>query len=208
MKRPVILLTCLITALTLQSYGGEDVPSSPQAICPVLMSESLPELGLKDAAGQAFDMLAALSKKPAVLIFYRGGWCPYCNSHLQEIQKVEQAVLDLGYQILAVSPDRPERLAQSSNMHGLKYTLLSDSHMTASRALGIAFQVDDDTVALYKSKYGIDIEADSGQTHHQLPVPSVFIVGQDGIVQFAYVNPDYKVRMSGALLLEAAKSLQ
>ena len=79
--------------------------------------------------------------------------------------------------------------------------------MIAAKALGIAFRVDDATVNKYKTAYGIDLEADSGQKHHLLPVPSVFLVGRDGIIQFSYVNPNYKVRIDPAVLLEAAKAV-
>ena len=85
--------------------------------------------------------------------------------------------------------------------------LVSDNEMTGAQALGIAFRVDDATVKKYKESYGIDLEADSGRTHHLLPVPSVFIVGTDGVIQFSYVNPDYKVRIDPDVLLNAAKSV-
>ena len=79
-----------------------------------------------------------------------------------------------------MSPDRPEKLKGPAEKHKLKYRLLSDSEMIAAKALGIAFRVDDATVNKYKTDYGIDLEADSGQKHHLLPVPSVFLVGRDG----------------------------
>jgi peroxiredoxin len=76
--------------------------------------------------------------------------------------------------------------------------------MAAAKALGIAFRVDDETYKMY-TKFGVDLEAESGRQHHLLPVPSVFILGTDGIIDFAYVNPDYKVRIEPELLLAAAK---
>lgn len=76
--------------------------------------------------------------------------------------------------------------------------------MAAAKALGIAFKVEEETVALYKDKYGIDLEGDSGQTHHLLPVPSVFVAGADGVISFSYVNPNYRVPLSADVLLAAA----
>lgn len=89
--------------------------------------------------------------------------------------------------------------------HGLKYTLLSDSKMAGARALGIAFKVDDTTLERY-GQYGIDLEKSTGERHHVLPVPSVFVVGKDGIINFEYVNPNYKVRLQPEVLLAAAKA--
>ena len=86
----------------------------------------------------------------------------------------------------------------------LTYTLLSDSKMEAAQALGIAFKVDDATLDRYE-EYGIDLERASGEKHHLLPVPSVFIVGTDGTISFEHVNPNYKVRLHPDLLLAAAK---
>lgn len=110
----------------------------------------------------------------------------------------------MGYQILAISPDVPAKLSESKGKIEMSYKLLSDSGMECSRAFGLAFKVDDKTLEAYKG-YGIDLEVASGETHHLLPVPGVFIVGTDGVIDFSYVNPDYKVRIEPDVLLAAAK---
>ncbi len=106
---------------------------------------------------------------------------------------------------MAVSPDLPKNLQPTVARHELGYRLLSDATMTAARAYGIAYRVDDKTVGQYKG-YGIDLEAVSGQDHHLLPVPAVFIHDGKGQLAFSYVNPDYKVRLAPAVLLAAAKA--
>jgi peroxiredoxin len=184
---------------------ASDVPKSAQEVRPLLIGAEVPNVTLQTAEGKPFDLKAAAAKKPAILIFYRGGWCPYCNLHLGQLQAAEAELLKLGHRILAISPDRPEKLAESEEKGKLTYTLLSDSSMAAAKAFGIAFRVDDATVEKYKG-YGIDLEAASGQNHHLLPVPSVFIAGTDGRVNFVHVNPDYKVRLAPEVLLAAAKS--
>ena len=82
--------------------------------------------------------------------------------------------------------------------------LLSDSQMNASRAFGIAFVVDEAQVRRLK-RFKMDLEEASGETHHMLPVPSVFIVDREGVVRFVYSNPDYKVRIDIDDLIEAAR---
>jgi len=136
-----------------------------------------------------FDLNGACKEKPTVLIFYRGGWCPYCDTHLCELQSIESELVQLGFQIIAVSPDRSDLLQKPVDKHGLKYQILSDSEMSAAKSFSIVFRVGDATVDKYKKSYGIDLEADSGYKHHLLPVPSVFVVGTDGIILFSYVNP-------------------
>ncbi|MDT8389929.1 MAG: peroxiredoxin-like family protein [Lentisphaeria bacterium] len=200
-----LLIAAGSTASAREPETAPPVPASAADVRPLLIGASVPEVTLRTADGKAFDLGAAASRKPAILIFYRGGWCPYCSLHLGQLQEAEADLVKLGYQILAVSPDRPEKLAESVEKGKLSYTLLSDAAMDAAKAFGIAFRVDDATVEKYKG-YGIDLEAASGQDHHLLPVPAVFILGTDGKVKFVYVNPDYKTRLSADVLLAAARA--
>ncbi len=181
-------------------------PNRAGDVCPVLIGQQLPEIVLTSPDNASFNLNEACTRKPTILVFYRGGWCPFCNKQLGGLQSAEPELAKLGYQVIAVSPDRPELLKKSTEKQRLKYRLLSDSSMAAAMSLGIAFKVDDTTVIKYKTEYGIDIEGDSGEKHHLLPVPSVFVVGEDGVIKFSYVNPNYKVRMDSGLLLEAAKA--
>lgn len=121
------------------------------------------------------------------------------------MKAVETKLINLGFQIIAISPDRPEKLNAAIVKNEFKYQLLSDNDMVAAKSLGIAYRVTDEMLKTFKS-YGIDIEADSGRDHHLLPVPAAFIVTRDGIIRFSYVNPDYKVRIDPDLLFEAAKA--
>lgn len=111
----------------------------------------------------------------------------------------------MGYQILAVSADRPEFLQKSKQKHQMGYRLLSDHTMQGAKALGIAWHLDDTTLERYRG-FGINLEEASGETHHILPVPAAFVVDTTGKIRFAYVNPDHKVRVPSQVLLEAAKT--
>ena len=111
---------------------------------------------------------------------------------------------ELGFPVVAISADRPEALIRSREKHDLGYSLYSDSSLEAARAFGIVFQLDEATVARYR-EYGIDLEEASGEDHHQLPVPSVFLVEAGGAIRWVYSNPDYEVRPDNASLLEAAR---
>ena len=107
-----------------------------------------------------------------------------------------------GFQVLAISPDRPEKLAEGAAKNKINYTLLSDSKSEAARAFGLAFKVDEKLFKTYKG-FGIDIEADSGETHRELPVPAVYIFDKNGTVKFQYVNPDYRARLNADILKAA-----
>ena len=123
---------------------------------------------------------------------------------LGELYKANPRLIALGYRILAISPDRPAELEASKQKKDLDYTLLSDSKLKAAQAFGIAFHLTDAEVASYK-KYGIDVEAASGEKHHLLPVPSVFLVDQKGVIRYRYYNPNYRIRLDTESLLAAAR---
>jgi len=124
---------------------------------------------------------------------------------LGQLRKIESQLTELGYQIVAISPDKPEKLAASIAKQSLTYTLVSDSEASGIKGFGIAFRINDETFESYK-KFKIDLEEYSGAKHHLLPVPAVFIIGKKGTILFQYVNPDYKVRLHPDVLLAAAKA--
>jgi peroxiredoxin len=125
------------------------------------------------------------------------------------MRHAEKELLDLGYDVYFISPDKPEYLVESLKDKELKkdmhYKLLSDPTMQVAQDFGIAFKVDDETIKRYK-KWNIDLEKASGHDHHYLPAPSTYLVGKKGIIQFQYTNPNYKVRLDPELLVAAAKS--
>jgi len=196
------VLLCFITA---QSVFAQEVASSADEVTPLLIGATIPDVSVKDIDGQTISLKELVAEQPSILIFYRGGWCPYCNRHLSELHEIEDELYEIGYQILAISPDQPEKLRATLSNSELGYTLLSDSPMTLSKAMGIAFKVDPETVENYRSM-GIDLAGDSGYEHHLLPAPAVYILNEEGMVRFNYVNPDYKERISGEVLLAAARA--
>ncbi len=198
----IIFIAVLFTSLS--SLKAEE-PKSPDHICPILIGSEVPEAEVKTSTGKAANLKLQTEGKPSIIIFYRGGWCPFCNGHLSLLQKSHYELIELGYQIIAISPDLPKEIGKSINKMDLSYTLISDSKMNAAKAFGVAFTVDDKTIEKY-AKYGIDLEASSGEKHHMLPVPSVFIVNASGKITFSYVNPDYKVRLNSEVLITAAKA--
>ncbi|PWJ43692.1 peroxiredoxin-like family protein [Sediminitomix flava] len=204
MKKIYLLFITLFTVL-FQS-NAQDVAQTANDINPLLIGQNIPEVLLKTADNKEVSLIDMVKKQPTVIVFYRGGWCPYCNKQLSGLGKISADLVEMGYQILAISPDKPENLQVTFEKHKMTYTLLSDSKMDAARKFGIAFQVDDATLEKYKS-YNIDLVDASGNSHNQLPVPSVFFVDKTGEIKFEYVNPDYSVRISDSLLMSAAKSL-
>ncbi len=122
-----------------------------------------------------------------------------------QLQTILPKLAELGYQVIAISPDRPEKLRQTVRQQKLAFALLSDSKLEAARGLGIAYRVDAATLQALAG-FGIDLQAASGEDHQRLPVPAVFVIDKTGKIAFSYVNPDYKQRLSPDVLLLAAQA--
>jgi peroxiredoxin len=172
---------------------------------PLKIGDSIPDVKLRTEDDKEVSLRKLVSEKPTVLIFYRGGWCPFCNRHLQSLAGIEDDLNKAGVQLLAISMDQPAKLKATPDREKLHYRLLSDSDAAAATAFGIAFKVDDKTVEKYKG-YGINLDAASGNDHHILPHPAVFVANTNGVIRFAHFNPDYKVRLEPKKILEAARA--
>ncbi len=83
--------------------------------------------------------------------FYRGGWCPYCNAHLADLVKIENKLENLGYQIVAITIDKPDKIKESFDKYKPNYILLFDSKVEALEAFGLAFKVNDIYIELLKN---------------------------------------------------------
>jgi peroxiredoxin len=193
-------------AVALLALGA--TPTSRAETPPLDIGDAVPPgLTLKTEKSTPFDLSTALTRQPTVLVFYRGGWCPYCNAHLAALAEIEGALQKAGIRLIAISPDQPSKLYDAPERNTKPgYLLLSDQDMKAADAFGIGFTVSDEIVAKYKTSFGIDLEEASGRNHHRLPYPSVFVVDTAGVIRFAHVNPDYRMRLEPAKILEAARA--
>ncbi|WP_276380903.1 peroxiredoxin-like family protein [Flavobacterium sp. H4147] len=195
------LLLIFLTVLNSAVYAQIAVPKSANDIAPLLIGEKIPNVILKTSENKDADISELLKKKNTVLVFYRGGWCPYCNMHLQALAEAEKQIIDLGYQIIAVSPDSPENLKVTKEKDKVKYTLISDAGGTLINAVGISYQAPEN----YKE---IIRKHSNGINNSLLPVPSVFVVNTEGDILFEYISPNIKQRISTELLIAVLKNLK
>lgn len=205
------LNTLLFALVFSATASAKDYFDTAEQVTPLLPGMSIPAFTALTPAGETIKFDPDNLDKPFVLTFYRGGWCPYCNAHLGEMRSMEKKLIEMGFDVFFISPDQPSFLLESLKDQDLKaelkseqgHQLLSDASMEISKAFRIAFKVDDETVEKYK-QWGIDLAKASGHDHHLLPAPAVFVVGQDGVIQFQYVNPDYKIRLAPSILHSVA----
>ncbi|PTT11658.1 peroxiredoxin-like family protein [Flavobacterium sp. HTF] len=195
------LIFIFLATLTWAANAQNMIAKSATDITPLLIGEKIPNLTLKSSDNTDVQISDLLKKKKTVLVFYRGGWCPYCNMHLQALAEAEKQVMDLGYQIIAVSPDSAENLKMTAEKDKVKYTLLSDSKGELIKAMGIAFEAPEN----YKSVINVN---SNGMNTSFLPVPSVFVVNPQSDILFEYVSPDFKHRITTELLVSVLKNLK
>lgn len=181
---------------------ADSIPQRPEDISPLLIGETVPPAQLKDASGKNFNLNEAIARQPTILIFYRGGWCPFCNKQLSGLQAIAPDLEKLGFQIIAVSTDQPSGLMQSATKEKLSYTLLSDANLSLAKEMGIAFKAP--------RAYWEMLPKTTGGLNKDLllPVPSVFILDKKGAIHFEFINPDFKQRLSPDLLTAVAKTIK
>ncbi len=207
MKFLKIGLTSFVLILTLQAHALDrtQIADTAENVTPLLIGQTAPNSTIQTVDGDPVSLKALTMQKPTVLIFYRGGWCPYCNRQLAGLKDIEGQLDELGYQILAISPETPAQLQQQKLQTKFSVTLLADPDLEAISGFGIGFYVPDEQRTTYKSKWDISLTSDKTSGTAVLPAPAVFILDTKGKVLFSYVNPDIKTRISPDLLYQAAK---
>ena len=175
-------------------------------ICPLKVGEQIPIVRITDNNNQEILLPELLSKKPTVLIFYRGAWCGYCTKHLSELNAVREVIDSLGYHMLGITVDQSSKLKESYERSESEIQVYSDSKLEATKAFGLDWQLDEQLFRKYKENYKLDLEEWSGQNHHSLAVPAIFII-REGIIQFQYVNPNYRKRLKPETLIAILKTI-
>lgn len=202
MKR--VTLGWLALLLPLAGWGG--IAESPEAVQPLRVGDRAPDATLVRMDGGTIGIAEAYKELPLVLVFYRGGWCPYCTKHLKAIGKVIPELTELGFQVIGISPDARDSIASGTEKVHDYILLTQDEDFAAVEAYGLGFAVDDDTLGKLKS-YDIALRARPSDGANILPVPAVFVVDTEGVIRFVHYDPNYKKRLSPKKILEAARDV-
>jgi len=166
-----------------------------------------PEFTLRDPDGRSVLSRDLLAKGPLVVSFYRGVWCPYCNLDLQALQEVLPEVAARGASLVAISPQTAPNSRKSQRDNKLSFPILSDVRSEVADAFGIRFALPADLVALYKT-FKNDLPTFNDDPSWVLPMPARYVIGRDGIIAYAEVNPDYTHRPDPSELLPVLDRLQ
>lgn len=166
-----------------------------------------PDLTLPDALGQPVRLSTLWQRGPLVLIFYRGGWCPYCNLELRAWQQQLSALNHIGAQLVAVSPQTPDNSLSTAEKNDLVFPVLSDSALQAATAFGVGFEMPPELIELY-SRVGNDLPVLNGNGRWVLPLPATYVIDRDGRIVFAHIEADYRKRAEPRNVLAVVADMQ
>jgi peroxiredoxin len=154
-----------------------------------------PDFVLPDTNGRLVRLWSLLSQGPVVLIFYRGGWCPYCNLHLRGLQRALPELQKYNAQIVAISPQLPDNSLSTQEKDQLTFLVLSDLGNKVASEFGIVFKLGKQLQELYR-QFGHPLDLFNGPDGAQhLPVPATFLIDRKSTIQLAHVDVDYTRRL-------------
>jgi len=177
-----------VRAAAIAAVGESGLPKKALGV-----GETVPRFTLPDAAGKAVTISDVLARGPAVISFYRGGWCPFCNLELRALQSRLGEVHAAGGSLVAISPETPDLSMTTVEKNSLGFTVLSDHDNTVARAFGLVHRIDPSIVA-YQKRNGHDVAAYNGVEAAEVPLPATYVIDQSGIVHFAFVSADFTRR--------------
>jgi len=187
---------------SIQNLLDEGIPSDA-----VSVGDKLASFTLSDATGSPTTLDQLVQEGPTVIVFYRGGWCPYCNLALRTYQReLLPELARFGARLVAISPQTPDQSLSTVEKAELEFTVLSDPGSRIAKRVGIVFQQADDVLEVQR-ELGLDLAAVNAEGSTELPRPTVLIVDQDRVVRFVDVQPDYTARTEVAVILTALTEL-
>jgi len=170
---------------------------------PLVAGQTVPAgIVVRTIDDEPYDLDVGIAAQPTILMFYRGGWCPYCNVYLKDLQTVMPELREMGYQVLAISADPPGELLTELADAAIDYTLLSDQSLDVAEKFGLRYQVNQQYLDHVLAGRNIDIVAQNGG---YLLTPAAFVLDTDGLIVFAYANRNYSVRLKNDVLLDKAR---
>lgn len=171
----------------------DDLNTRKMAEKAVKKGDLLPAFRLPDVKNRIVDSRKLLKKGPLVVVFYRGGWCPYCNLQLADLQKNLAKIKEAGATLVAISPQTPDNSLSTAEKAKLDFYVLSDKGGDVAREFGLMYRLPDDLVEVYKG-FGLNLSKTNGTDGWELPLTATYVVATDGKIAYSFLDADYKKR--------------
>ncbi|NPD44115.1 MULTISPECIES: peroxiredoxin-like family protein [unclassified Lentimicrobium] len=171
------------------------------------IGEMAPNFSALNANNETIILKEALQYGPVVLVFYRGFWCPVCNTHLATLQDSLQMIEATEASIIAISPEKPEYLEKMSEKSGAQFTLLYDENYRIATAFDVNYKPKSSQLMTYNIALGAKIKKSHSSDAQNLPIPATFIINKDGEIIWRQFDPNYKSRSSVKEIIENLQKL-
>ena len=171
------------------------------------VDDQAPDFALRDPQGKMLSLSDLLRSGPAVVTFYRGGWCPYCNIQLRAYQAALPEIAALGARLVAVSPQLPDGSLSTAETNELTFDVLSDVGNTVARRFGLVYALPEELRAALRSNNKA-LPGINGDESWELPVPATFVIERDRRVALAAIDVDYRSRLDPVAIVAALRSLR
>ncbi|VAW78072.1 hypothetical protein MNBD_GAMMA12-3898 [hydrothermal vent metagenome] len=171
------------------------------------IGDKIPPFQLKNSSGELFASDDLLNKMPAVISFYRGGWCPWCSLELKALQKHLDEIKDLNGTLIAISAELPETSLATVENNKLNFNVLSDQNLDVARQFGLVIQLPKNIEDISKNIFGLDFKKINGMDTYELPIPATYVIDINHTIQYAFVDPNFMNRAEPAEVLEVLKKL-
>jgi len=155
--------------------------------------------------GQQVRLSKLWAEGPVVLMWYRGGWCPYCNIQLRAMQRQLKAIEGVGAKLVVLTPELPEHAKQTAKANDIDFVALHDKDNQLARKYGLVFQLPESIVPLYRDQ--LKLPNYNGNSKMELPLSATYVISTEGQIGYAFLNADYKQRAEPADVVEAVKSI-
>ena len=186
--------------------GIKEQVASGKADLALKAGDTAPTFTLKDPDGASVSSATLLERGPLVVSFYRGVWCPYCNLELQALEEARSDIEARGASVVAISMQNAANSRKSVRENKVGFPILVDAGGAVAAEFGLRYSLKPDLIELYKT-LGNDLAVINGETSWSLPMPGRYVIGQDGVVAYAEVNPDYTHRPDPSDLLPVLDQL-
>jgi len=160
---------------------------------------------LPNATGDSVTLSTLLKNGPVVIVWYRGGWCPYCNMTLSAWHDAYPYIDAAGAQLVAISPEVPDKSLTTKEKHELAFEVLSDSNNHVARQYHIVFKLSDPLMESYNHFFSLSEY--NGNDHNELPLPATYVIDTNRVIRYAFLNADYKKRAEPADVLDVLSKL-
>ncbi len=168
---------------------------------------NMPAFELPNAKNELVSSAEMMKEGSLVLVFYRGAWCPFCNTYLRTLEKNLEAITANGGKLIAISVENPDISMTVATKNEVTFTVLSDKNLDLARKFGIVYQLAAETNEKYKG-FGVDLVKQNGTETPDLPLSATYIVNKSGEIVYAFLDPDYKKRAEPGEIIKILEKIK